>query len=220
MQLTAAMVGMLGGPALQVLVVLSIEREPRALSFLCDMTNLSDKTCSQAVRKLKTLGMIVETGRYLYQVAGEIKQLPLMAPELPAESESAQDPIALDDDEQDLGRKFSDLALNESINESMTLPDEDDSLIDGDASSEIPEKPTTALLQGLGFYGRGIADLLHIPGLEMAEVRWQVEHAPNLGCALARIKKRQAWGDGRRERDGPGEGKQYVGGKFAAFIQH
>jgi DNA-binding Lrp family transcriptional regulator len=193
MQLTAAMIGMLGGPALQVLMVLAIEKEPRSLGFLVDMTNLSEKTVSQAVRKLNTLGMITESRRYVYQIAGQAVQLPLAAEELPAETAQAveeEEP----EESPELGRKIYDLALNESMNESDPLINREsliDSLIDSDAEEVVnSDLATRADLASLGFYGRGLEELLKL-GVLLDDAFYHVQHAPSLGAALARLKRRQ-----------------------------
>ena len=229
MQLTAAMVGMLGGPALQVLTILAIEGGPRALSFIMDMANLSDKTASQAVRKLKTLGMITENARYVYQIAGNVAQLPLMAQELPAEAESEIEQAEEEPEGNPMGfspeirsENFRP-ALNESMNESESI-NQDDSFIDscGDSSEKFraASDVTAAELREIGFYGRGLKDLLAIRGLTRREVQYHVNTAPSLGAALTRIRKRQPV-PADFERDvGGNDRNRYISGEFAAWIVH
>ena len=243
MQLTAAMVGMLGGPGLQVLVVLTIEREWRSLGFLQDMTNLSEKTVHQAVRKLRTLGYISEQTQErekYYRLNGTAVQLPFgTQQETPIGiTQTVEDvadefvdefvsPLQGSQGSDDVFRKFCGSALNESMNQSNIDINQDDSLIDdddrkiyGDDGEDLdePEAVTEAALLGFGFYGRGVRDLLEIRGLTLAEVKYQVENAPGLGAALARLKKRQPLP--RQERTGGSERAQYVSGKFAEFIKH
>ena len=225
LQLTASMVGMLGGPALQVLVVLTIEREWRSLGFIQDMANLSEKTVHQAVRKLRTLGFINEQTRdreKYYRLVDGAVQLPFGASlDEPAHPEAIEAEAA--DEDEDDSRKIYGRRLNESMNQSdIDINQEIDSFIDDIAgnSGDEPDDPITPEeLKKFGFYGAGLSQLAAIDGLSIAEVEYQVQNAPSLGAALARLKKRQSW-PGPRKRDA-GEGADrsaYVGGRFAAFI--
>lgn len=232
-QLTAAMVGMLGGPALQVLMVLAIEREWRSLGFVMDMANLSEKTVHQAARKLSTLGYITERTmdrEKVYRIAGAAYQLPLgpaeLEPPVDKTVDNSVESPAIRAEEPTSSVKFTEDVLNESMNESMESINESHSFIDGAGTvnftedAEDEERPTAAALKDLGFYEPGIGQMLAIPGLTMREVRYHVETADSLGYALARIKRRQAvpenWG-----RDGPEQRKNYyLSGKFAEFIKH
>jgi biotin operon repressor len=80
--------------------------------------------------------------------------------------------------------------------------------------------PSVDALKKLGFYGRGITDLMAIEGLTMREVLYHVKTAPSLGAALARIRKRQKAPPDGHERDGPGDRRKYIEGEFADFIEH
>ena len=220
MQLTAAMIGMLGGPALQVLMVLAIENGQRSLSFLQDMTNLSDKTLHQATRKLVTMGFIHEqtiNREKVFRIAN-IEQLPLGAVLPEPTEETTEEP----EDETSFGNFPKDV-LNESMNESDSN-DIDDSFIDscdGRKNSESPETVTAAELRGFGFYGRGIGEILKIQGLTLREIRYHVQNAPSLGAALARIKKRQPVPGGwESDRTALEDRRKYVEGAFSEFIEH
>lgn len=225
MQLTAAMVGMLGGPALQVLMVLAIEQEWRSIGFLQDMANLSEKTVHQATRKLVTLGYITErtmSREKSYRITGDIYQLPLATVELEAGPvDSAVDNSA---EESSSSVNFTEDALNESMNQSDSI-DIDDSLIDsyGDRSGKTGAEGevTAAELRGFGFYGRGLQDLLAIRGLTLREVRYHVKNCPTLGGALWRLKKRQGVPASFEADVGQGgEENPYLGGKYADFVVH
>ena len=234
LQLTSTIAGSIPANALKVLVVLMLERVPCNKGYLETVTDMSDKTLAKALDQLMLRGMVTHNGGHVYQIASGVQQLPLMARELEEPQEEAVDKpvdnsvdnvfdITPDDPQAEKSRKYSDFSLNESKNESMNqINDEDDSFIDGavvENSGAENERPTAAALKALGFYGRGITEMLAIPGLTMREVRYHVEDAPGLGAALARIKKRQSvpenWG-----RDGPNERKKYSGGPYADFIVH
>lgn len=220
--LTARAVRAYKGAAASILLLFLVEGRPLSQGEMRRGSGYQDEAINDAVLMLREDGLIVETGRYTWALLEGARQLPIGAVDALPEGEV---------DGGELGPDDPELALNESMNQGYTESIGDDSLIDGELGPEKPELradrrgadlpselATAAGLQGLGFYGRGIADMARIQGLTMAEVRWQVEHSPNLGCALARIKKRQAWGE--RVRDGPTERSAYVSGEFADFIQH
>lgn len=210
-QLTARMVRSYKGAAVSILL-LFIAEQGRALSQ-AEMrrgTGYADEAINDAVWMLREDGLLAEAGRYTWALTGG-KQLPIGA-EDPAEEIPADEGgvLELGPDDPELALK-----LNESMNQSMQSINENDSLIH-DRSGKTGAV-TREELRGLGFYGRGLEDLLRIQELTMREARWQAANSPNLGCALARLKKRQAWGTTGGERDGPK--RDYSGGgEFAEFV--
>lgn len=215
-QLTARMVRSYKGAAVSILLLFLAE-QGRSLSQ-AEMrrgTGYADEAINDAVWMLREDGLLTSAGRYLWALTGG-RMLPLGAEEITAEDQEEEAPA---EDYEDLGLGPDDpeldLKLNESMNQSMESIHENDSLIH--ARSGNSGAATREGLRGLGFYGRGLEELLAIQGLTMREVRWQKANSPNLGCALARLKKRQAWGTTGGERDGPK--RDYSGGgEFAEFV--
>jgi len=90
-QLTRAMVRALAGAPMTVLVLLMIEKAPCAQAYIRRHTGFtSDHTIQDAVELLNDYGLIHETGRYTWQIADGVQQLPLGFEALP-EAESAQE---------------------------------------------------------------------------------------------------------------------------------
>lgn len=244
-QLTSVMVGMLGGPALMVLTVLSIERQPRSLAFLTDMTGLDgDKTLHKAVRKLKTLGYITEiknlkgNKELYYQIVDGFQQLPLMAEELPEEVTPAEDVIDLHScdypesgpaKEMGANRKNDDLlhhaCMHDSESESIDINNENHACMHGDdrniydLEAHDPEadrlEELEDVLVSLGFRDPGLSRLRTQPGLTARVVRYHVKTAPGQGAALHRIER--GW---NVPEDWERSRGSYVSGEFAEFIQH
>jgi hypothetical protein len=210
-QLTAAMVGMLGGPALQVLMVLAVEREPRALSFICDMANLSDKTASAAVRKLKTLGWITENGRFIYQIASAGYQLPLGA-EVIESGEAVESPVKAQGNLQS-GRKISDIEDHDvCMYESDSINNlEDDPTYMVEVGNSGPESTgnLAETLEEAGFTEPGLSRLRAMPGLTGRVVRYHAGSAPSLG-ALRRRAIRRVRQDLTYQNSPPGPGARMV----------
>jgi biotin operon repressor len=225
MQLTARMVRGYKGAAASILLLLIIEQRAVSQGEMRRNTGYGDEAINDAVWMLREDGLLVECGRYTWALLTDMRQLPIGAVPSGNPVDNSVDNFVDNSPVEDLGPDQSELALNESMNESMTqINDEDDSFID-EGSSGISgpaadaDRPTAKALSDLGFYGRGITDMLAIPGLTMRQVRYHAEHAPNLGAALARIKKRQSvpenWG-----RDGPNERRKYTGGMYADIVVH
>ncbi len=213
MQLSARNVRAYKGAAASILLLFLVERRAMEQGELRRGTGYGNDVIHDALLMLREDGLVVELGRYTWGLLEGARQLPIGAVEAEIDQRSA-----VSDQPEEVGPTESELDVNESMNESRNDSDGDDSLIDklGPKKTEL----TAAWLHGLGFYGKGLADLAQIPGLTQAEVEWQVEHSPSLGCALSRLRKRQGWGNGQqRERDGP-KGSDYVSGEFAEFIKH
>lgn len=221
-QLTARMVRSYKGAAASILLLFLAEQRALTQGEMRRGTGYGDEAINDAVWMLREDGLIVETTRYTWALPGGMRQLPIMAPELSIGEEQVVDkPVdkSVDNCEaEELAPDDPELALNESMNESINDSDRDDSFIDSSDRSGNSGTATREKLAEIGFYGRGLADMLKIPGLTMGEVRYQVEHAPNLGAALARIRARQPV-PRFHARDAP-PGSEYISGEFGEFIEH
>ena len=80
--LTASMVSALRGAPITVLVLLMIERKPLAMEYIRRHTRYSQNTISYSMALLADYGMVIQTARYVYQIADGVQQLLLMAMEL------------------------------------------------------------------------------------------------------------------------------------------
>jgi len=80
--LTASMVSALRGAPITILVLLMIERKPLAMEYIRRHTRYSQNTISDSMALLADYGMVIQTARYVYQIADGVQQLPLMATEL------------------------------------------------------------------------------------------------------------------------------------------
>lgn len=128
MMLTASLVRALKGAPVTVLLLMMIERRPLTLGYIRRHTGYTDKVVHDAVLLLQDYGMVLQTGRYTYQIAAGVQQLPLMSilPEPPESQDqtgeqiddpetidvTAEDPPAstpLVQSDEKLGRNNSDL---------------------------------------------------------------------------------------------------------------
>lgn len=91
MQLTTAMLRALKGSPISVLMALALAGQPVTVSWLEAITGYTDKSVSRALQALQEFGLITRNGRYAWQLAGGVVQLPLMVPELD-EPEEPQEP--------------------------------------------------------------------------------------------------------------------------------
>ena len=221
MQLTARQVRAYKGAAISILMLLMVERRPLTQGEMRRGTAYGDEAINDAVWMLREDGLIVETGRYTWALLGDdARQLPIGATD--AIEEKTGDQACLSYEEiSELGPDDPELALKELKKETKKETDIDLSLFLNGAGPEIPELPTENSLLDMGFYGKGIEQILAIPGLTMREVRYHVEKAGpgNLGFALARIRKSQAVPESW-ERAGPEERKKYIVGEFSEFVRH
>ena len=80
--LTASMVSALRGAPITILVLLMIERKPLAMEYIRRHTRYSQNTISDSMALLADYGMVIQTARYVYQIADGVQQLPLMTMEL------------------------------------------------------------------------------------------------------------------------------------------
>lgn len=85
--LTASMVSALRGAPITILVLLMIERKPLAMEYIRRHTRYSQNTISDSMALLADYGMVIQTARYVYQIADGVQQLPLMAMELDSSEE-------------------------------------------------------------------------------------------------------------------------------------
>lgn len=77
-------VRMLNGAPLSVLVALMLDRQPHGVSWLSGVTGYSDKPVMAALEFLLEMGFVTRNGRYAWQLADGVQQLPIMREELPA----------------------------------------------------------------------------------------------------------------------------------------
>jgi biotin operon repressor len=206
MELTARMVrGYKGAAASILLLFLAGGGQPLTQSEMRRGTGYGDEAINDAVWMLREDGRLVQTARYTWSLLTDgMRQLPV----------SSDGPVL-----PDPAPDHPELAVNELRNESMNDIEIDDSLIHSGSSGNSGPASVDALKK-LGFYGRGITDLMAIEGLTMREVLYHVKTAPSLGAALARIRKRQKAPPDGHERDGPGDRRKYIEGEFADFIEH
>lgn len=84
--LTVSMVRTLKGTPLAVFILLRMAQEdgigPQGAEWLERYSGYTDKPVSQALLFLEEQGLISRNGRYLWQLAGEVRQLPLSVPDL------------------------------------------------------------------------------------------------------------------------------------------
>ncbi|NPV75320.1 MAG: hypothetical protein HPY59_02990 [Anaerolineae bacterium] len=76
---TVEMLRTLKGPPLAVLIALMIAGQPVQNDWLARVTGYTDKPVRQALELLKDYGMVTRNGRYAWQVAGSVQQLPFLA---------------------------------------------------------------------------------------------------------------------------------------------
>ena len=77
MQLTVEKIRTLKGAPLSILMALALTRQPVTGEWLQAVTGYSDKSVSSGLKALQEFGYITRNGRYAWQLAGDVKQLPL-----------------------------------------------------------------------------------------------------------------------------------------------
>ena len=76
-ELTSSMVCALRGAPMTILVLMMIEHQPLAMQYIRRHTRYSQHVVSESLALLNDYGLVVETGRYVYQIADGVRQLPL-----------------------------------------------------------------------------------------------------------------------------------------------
>jgi len=71
------MVCALRGAPMTILVLMMIEHQPLAMQYIRRHTRYSQHVVSESLALLNDYGLVVETGRYVYQIADGVRQLPL-----------------------------------------------------------------------------------------------------------------------------------------------
>jgi hypothetical protein len=218
-QMTVQMVRALRGAPLTVLVLMAIERRPVALGYVERHTGYSDKIVHEAVRLLSDYGLAVQTGRYIWQIVGELRQLPLMYPDLPAEEtidpETSENPAP--EEPENLGRNFSDLSSekfrpNPSSSSSLTtdLEVKDDielplPVLEGGRSEKIRANQTACDEAGICEPKR--SQLAAMEAVTPRAIRYHTSKAKTLGLAIYRIEHGwqvpDAWVDPHEQADEP-----------------
>jgi hypothetical protein len=81
-QLTTAMLRTLKGSPLSVLMALALAGQPVSATWLETVTGYTDKSIQSGLNVLVEFGLATRNGRYYWQIADGVAQLPLMVPEL------------------------------------------------------------------------------------------------------------------------------------------
>jgi biotin operon repressor len=82
MQFTAESLRTLKGAPLSILMAMILAKQPVSAQYLEAVTGYTDKPIQTGLRMLKEFGYITRNGRYNWQLASNIEQLPLMCNEL------------------------------------------------------------------------------------------------------------------------------------------
>jgi hypothetical protein len=215
------MIRLLKGAPLACLVALACARRdglgPQGGEWLERATGYSDKPVSQALLFLEEQGLISRNGRYLWQMRGELVQLPLGVDlEAPGNlglaprglglvnPQSAADSLGLGDIPTSVSsgsRGFIDSKVKESSSSEAEKLRLNEKVIEACNQAGIRDPARKALAQ-----------LGHVtPEL----VEYHARTAGNLGLAIFRIKN--DWPI--RVEPGARSRKDYIGGEFAEFIK-
>ncbi len=81
MLFTIEMLRTLKGAPLAVLLALALARQPAGAEYLARVTGYSPRPTGQALKLLEDYGLVTRNGRYAWQIAGGLVQLPFILPE-------------------------------------------------------------------------------------------------------------------------------------------
>lgn len=187
-EFTAGTVRMLNGAPLSVLVALMIDRQPHGVSWLSGVTGYSDKPVMAALEFLAEMGFVTRNGRYAWQLASGVQQLPFMHDALP-EAEPDPEPPAEDQDAENRRGNIprpGALASSSSIN---NLDIKENPLLESRADPEnlrVPRVLTELDAAGVGEPKRSrLAAMKHVtPRM----VRYHRATCANTGQAIYRIE--------------------------------
>jgi len=112
MFVTNQMVRALAGAPLTVLILLQVNRTSLTQSFIRRNTGFSDHVVHDALELLHDYGYVTQTGRYTWQLADGVFQLPLMA-SLP-EPEDIPAPETVEEDEEEIDEQEDCIDIEEN----------------------------------------------------------------------------------------------------------
>lgn len=214
MQLSAAMLRTLKGSPLSILMALALVRQPVKAEWLQTVTGYSDKSISAGLAVLKEFGLATRNGRYAWQIADGIEQLPLMAidpeketdlPEGPAETvvqpeendpatrgkdaHGAADTAPRKENPRSAAQKFrlGEIPCPLVVSRSINLEPRKE-------VKPLPESRSsdTEIFRVLDEYGirePKRSQLAGLPHISARLIRYHCTHAANTGLAIYRISK-------------------------------
>lgn len=199
MMLTAAIVRALRGAPITVLMLMMIERQPLTLGYIRRHTGYTDKVIHDAVMLLQDYGMAVQTGRYTWQIAAGVQQLPL-GEALPA-PEEIETPSQIDEPAADqdvietaandltiLGRNNSDLNPLASSGFNQILESGNLLLPDSRAASSEFFRANLRALDEHNIREPARSRLARLAHVTPGTVRYHCGTAKNSGQAIYRIE--------------------------------
>jgi hypothetical protein len=228
LNLTVQMVRALRGAPITVLVLMMIERGPLAQGFIRRHTGYTDHIVHDALDLLQDYGLVNETGRYTWQLAGQNRQLPLMVQlesELATEDMSVEglpDPVDnIEDDDPDFDssqkmRARSQKMRADSSSSSRSLnrfnQENPPPLVKADSSQKMR---TIEMLDNFGVREPARSRLAEMASVTAEVVEYHCRSAPNMSLAIYRIE--HGWPVKAVEVEGT---SKYIGGQFSEFIEH
>ncbi len=207
MQLTAAMLRTLKGSPLSVLMALALTRQPVGSEWLQTATGYSDKSIQTGLNVLVEFGLVTRNGRYAWQIAAGVEQLPLMAPELdepqPQANQPTEEPAGDDETPEDPGRESENFRVGEFPTPApLASSSFNQSLESGDnlpPDSRAGESENFRVLDELGIREPARSRLARLAHVTPRLIRYHCATAENFGQAIYRIE--HDWGvpDGWKE---------------------
>ena len=210
MQFTAESLRTLKGAPLSILMAMMLARQPVSAQYLESVTGYTDKPTQAGLRVLSEFGYITRNGRYNWQLASNIEQLPLMNPEL--EENYPQDvdrgagiiPTPKHEDEpgtrkfspgqpskvSDFGKGHGIIPCPESLVVSSRL-NQKELIRCQPTTRDNPEKirdEKLALLDQYGILDPKRGKLASNPYVSPRSIAYHCENAPNTGMAIYRIE--------------------------------
>jgi hypothetical protein len=247
LNLTASMVTVLRGAPITVLMLMVVERRPLAQGYLTRHTRYTDKTVASALMLLADYGLVTQTGRYEWALAGGATQLPLGMDALAEPMESGEDEAEIIDEtaEEEDGKNFvparselfrpnpssSSSGLTESIDESLLpLDAREPARKNSDLQRKKPPKhppadartldpAVLAALDAAGIREPVRSRLAGLAHVTPALVAYHAATCERTGQAVYRIE--HAWAmraDDPGEDEDAAERRRYVEGAYADYI--
>ena len=215
MQITNQMVKALSGPPLTVLVLMLVNRTPLTQAFIRRNTGFSNPTIHDAIELLNDYGYVTKSGRYAWQIADGVMQLPLMADLLPnpkPETEPDPEPITeLDDcievesidqpvssEDEELAKKI--FYLNPSSS-SRSLTSNKNLSTTTRSSAEIAEN--ILQLQKFGIREPARSRLAALEHVTVELIQYHCTHSQGPGQAIYRIEHNWPMSEARSEYEFP-----------------
>ena len=208
MQLTTMMLRTLKGAPLSVLMALALSRQPVGAKWICRQTGYAIDTVHESLLFLEENQFATRNGRYAWQIANGVEQLPFAAP-LPdeVENEKEYEKIVVDEieDEAEYEKIVVDEVENEREYEIIVVPNH---LVVGSRSKDLKPDlelpPTTrsrspsreklqvdqnlSALHDAGIQEPKRSQLARMNHITPRLIRYHVSNAPNLKLAIYRIE--------------------------------